>query len=181
MLLSNGLFDRLAGRGLDGNTHASLVSLADRLTSNHLGHQTLSVANSGEVGSDSYHLVTRGFEGLLVAQDAPGDPRQFVGQGGCQLVAMEPWSCVPKPYSEAETLPVGRAHQDDVCGLYEQGSEVLAASLGDAAQDRSATCAVLAWHETKPCPKSRPRSNASPVLMAATTAVEIRGQCRERS
>src|SRR6476620_12719816 len=34
------LFDRLAGRGLDGNTHASLVSLADRLASNHLGHQT---------------------------------------------------------------------------------------------------------------------------------------------
>jgi hypothetical protein len=27
--------DRLAGRGLDGNTHASLVSLADRLASNH--------------------------------------------------------------------------------------------------------------------------------------------------
>ena len=25
----------IAGRGLDGNTHASLVSLADRLTSNH--------------------------------------------------------------------------------------------------------------------------------------------------
>ena len=34
-------FDRLAGRGLDGNTHAFLVSLADRLTSNHSGHQTL--------------------------------------------------------------------------------------------------------------------------------------------
>ena len=31
----------LAGRGLDGNTHAPLVSLADRLASNHLGHQTL--------------------------------------------------------------------------------------------------------------------------------------------
>jgi hypothetical protein len=39
---SLGLFDRLAGRGgLDGNTHASLVSLPDRLTSNHSGHQTL--------------------------------------------------------------------------------------------------------------------------------------------
>ena len=27
----SGLFDRLAGRGLDGSTHAPLVSLADRL------------------------------------------------------------------------------------------------------------------------------------------------------
>ena len=33
--------DRLAGRGHDGNTHAPLVSLADRLSSNHSGHQTL--------------------------------------------------------------------------------------------------------------------------------------------
>ena len=37
----SGVFDRLAGGGLDGNTHASLVSLADRLASNHLRHQTL--------------------------------------------------------------------------------------------------------------------------------------------
>ena len=36
-----GLFDRLAGRGVDGNTHASLVLFADRLASNHLGHQTV--------------------------------------------------------------------------------------------------------------------------------------------
>jgi hypothetical protein len=41
LLICIRLFDRLAGRGLDGNTHASLVSLADRLASNHLGHQTL--------------------------------------------------------------------------------------------------------------------------------------------
>lgn len=32
---------RLAGRGLDGNTHAPLVSLADRLTSSPSGHLTL--------------------------------------------------------------------------------------------------------------------------------------------
>ena len=87
------------------------------------------------LGSDSHHLVTGGVEGLLVAQDAPRDPRQLVGQGRCQLVAMEPWSCVQKPCSEAETLPIVRAHQDDVCGLDEQGSEILAASLGNAAQD----------------------------------------------
>ena len=33
--------DRHAGRGLDGSTHAPLISLADRLPSNHLGHQIL--------------------------------------------------------------------------------------------------------------------------------------------
>ena len=37
----SGLFDRHAGRGLDGNTHTPLVSLADRFYWNHLGHQTL--------------------------------------------------------------------------------------------------------------------------------------------
>jgi hypothetical protein len=31
--------DRRAGRGLDGNTHAPLISLADRLSSSHSGHQ----------------------------------------------------------------------------------------------------------------------------------------------
>ncbi len=38
----SGLLDRLAGRGLDGDTRALLVSLADRLPGNRLGHQTSS-------------------------------------------------------------------------------------------------------------------------------------------
>jgi len=32
--------DRLAGRGLDGNTRAPLVSLVERSPGDHLGHQT---------------------------------------------------------------------------------------------------------------------------------------------
>jgi hypothetical protein len=36
--------DRLAGRGLDGSTHAPLISLAARLRSNHSGHQILGAA-----------------------------------------------------------------------------------------------------------------------------------------
>ena len=63
-------------------------------------------------------------EGVLVAQDAPCDPRQLVGQGRCQLVAMKPWSCIEQPCSEAEAFPIVRAHQDDVCGLDEQGSKI---------------------------------------------------------
>jgi hypothetical protein len=95
-------------------------------------------------------------EGLLVAQDAPRNPRQFVSQGRCQLVAMKPWSCVQQPCSEAEAFPIVRAHQDDVCGLDEQGSEILAPALGDATQDGSTTCTVLAWDETKPCAEVSP-------------------------
>src|SRR5215218_1719321 len=51
-------------------------------------------------------------EGLLVAQDAPCYPRQLVGQGRCQLVAVQPWSCVLQPCSEAESTPIVRAHQE---------------------------------------------------------------------
>jgi hypothetical protein len=56
-----------------------------------LGHQTLdafidpfhaffSVANSGGA-SDRHYFMTGGVKGFLVAQDAPRDPRQLVGQG----------------------------------------------------------------------------------------------------
>jgi hypothetical protein len=60
-------------------------------------------------------------EGLLIAQDAPCDSRQLVGQGRCKLVAVQPWSCILQPRSEAEAIPIVRAHQDDVCSLDEQG------------------------------------------------------------
>jgi hypothetical protein len=93
---------------------------------------------------------------LVAAQDAPRYPRQLVGQGRCQLIAVQPWSCVPKPCSEAKAFPIVRAHQDDVCGLDEQGPEILAPALGDAAKDGSTTCAVLAWHEAEPCAKVSP-------------------------
>jgi hypothetical protein len=89
-------------------------------------------------------------EGRLIAQDAPRDPRQLVGQGCSQLVAMQPWSCVAKPCSEAEALPIVGAHQNHFCSLDEQGPEVLSSALGDAPQDGSAAGAVLPWNETKP-------------------------------
>ena len=91
-----------------------------------------------------------GVEDLLVAQDAPRNPCQLVGQGRGQFVAMKPWSCIQKPCSEAEALPIVRPHQNNVCSLDEQCSEILASALGDSAQDGSTACAVLAWHETKP-------------------------------
>lgn len=64
------LVDRHAGRGLDGNTHAPSVSLADRLAGNHLGHQTparfsirsstLSIATFGARCSDGGRLDEEG-------------------------------------------------------------------------------------------------------------------------
>src|SRR6476620_1233392 len=48
------------------------------------------------------------------------------------------------------------AHQDDVRSLDEQGSQILAPSLGDATEDGSTTCAVLAWDKTKPCAEVTP-------------------------
>jgi hypothetical protein len=95
-------------------------------------------------------------ERLLVAHDAPCAPRQFVCQGRCQLVAMQPWGCVQKPCSEAEARLIVWPHQEDVCGLDEQGSEVLAPSLGDAPQNGSPACAVLEWDKTKPRKRQKP-------------------------
>src|SRR5262249_8409093 len=109
----------------------------------------------GGGGSDRHHLVA-GVEGVLIAQDAPGDPGQLVCQGRRQLVAVQPWGRVLQPCSEAEALPIVRAHQNDVCSLDEQGPEILAASFGDAAQDGSATCTVLTWDKAKPCTEVTP-------------------------
>src|SRR5580704_15894090 len=69
---------------------------------------------------------------------------------------MHAGGCIQKPCSEAEALPIVRTHQDDVCGLDKQGSEILAPALGDATQDGSTTCTVLAWDETKPCAEVSP-------------------------
>jgi hypothetical protein len=91
--------------------------------------------------------VTVDVKGLFVAQDTPRDPCQFVCKGCRQLVAMKPWRCVQKPCSEAEALPVVRTHQDDVCGLDEQGSEILAPSFGDSAEDGSASAMTGWWVE----------------------------------
>ena len=91
-----------------------------------------------------------GIEGLPVGQNAPGDTGQLIGQGGGQLVSMQPGCRLGEPWSEAEYLPIVRSHQDDVGRLDEQGAQVLAAALGYASKDRSATGAVLAWNKTEP-------------------------------
>ena len=61
---------------------------------------------------------------------------------------MQPGCRLGEPWSEAEFLPIVRSRQDDVGRLDEQGAQVLAAALGYASKDRSATGAVLAWNKT---------------------------------
>ena len=51
-LYVSGLSDRHAGRGHDGNTHAPLISLADRSSSDHLGYQTLGAFQLGPFQRD---------------------------------------------------------------------------------------------------------------------------------
>src|SRR5215469_6027655 len=82
--------DRLVGRGLDGSTHAPLTSLAGRLSSNQSVHQVQGASiDPFHAGPQSrtwprQRLDRRefevGIEGLVVAQDAPCDAGELVGQ-----------------------------------------------------------------------------------------------------
>ena len=131
----------------------------------HLGQQTLgayfnpfhaviSIAKvPGSFGLDSCGLLSVGVEGFLVSQNAPCNACQLVGQGGGQLVSLKPGGCFSEPRTEAEFLPIVRPHQNDVCCLNKQGSQVFTATLGYAAQDGFATSAVLAWNKTEPGPE----------------------------
>jgi hypothetical protein len=95
--------DRRAGRGLDGNTHAPLISLADRPSSGHSGHQ-IQGASIDPFHADPQlrtwsrqrldrHGLKMGIEGLVVAQDAPGDTGELVGQGDGELVPVQSLRC----------------------------------------------------------------------------------------
>ena len=178
--------DRRAGRGLDGNTHAPLISLAERPPSGHLGHQIQGAF------IDPFHAVPQsrtgrrprldrrglevGIEGLVVAQDAPGDAGQLVGQRDGELVPVQPLGCRFEPGAEAEPGPVVAAASG---GPSRPGSNRVRRYLLPRLEMRPRIDRppVLYCRGTRPsqAPKSRPRSKASPVPMAATIAVEISG------
>jgi hypothetical protein len=92
--------DRHAGRGLDGNTHAPLISLADRPTSSRLGHQiqgasinpfhAIPQSRTRSRGQLDRRDLKVGVEGFVVAQDTPDDARELVGQGHSELVPVQP-------------------------------------------------------------------------------------------
>lgn len=86
----SGLFDRLAGRGLDGSTLAPLISLADRPGFGQIGRQIqdayinpFHASFIRELGH-AHPASDRGFEQMGVkrlsrSQNAPAYPRQLVG------------------------------------------------------------------------------------------------------
>ena len=84
------------------------------------------------------------------AQYAPGDARELVGQRDGELVPVQPLRRRREPRAEAISGPVVRAHQQNLRCLDQQRAQIFAASLGNAAKDRSTAGTVLSRHEPQP-------------------------------
>jgi hypothetical protein len=181
--------DRRVGPGLDGNTHAPLISLRDRLPGSHKGTDSGSVYRSVPWSSSiasSVETAARlpwsrgGVESLVVAQHAPGDAGELVGQRNGELVPVQPvWRGV-EPRAEAISGPVMRAHQENLRSLDQQSAQIFATPLGDAAEDRPATSAVLSRYEPQPGGKiatalERPTSRSWFPISAYCHALRMRG------
>src|SRR5205814_587654 len=136
-----------------------------------------SIANLVETAAASLdrHGLKMGIEGLVVAQDAPGDTAEFVGQGDGELVPVQSLRCRLQPRAEAVSGPVVRAHQEHLRRLISSVRRYLLPRL--EMRPRIDRPPVLYCRGTRPsqAPKSRPRSKASPVPIAATRPVEISG------
>ena len=92
----------------------------------------LSFANSfgsGPVLNAGHDLFSCDIERRPVPQYAPSDTRELVGEGDGQLVAMHACRCPGEPVAEAEVGPVMGPHQDNICGLNKQHTQVSAAAL----------------------------------------------------
>src|SRR3954453_5849996 len=73
--------------------------------------------------SDRRHLFVR-VEGSSMAKHAPADAGKLVGQSRCELVLVQAWRGFFQPRSEAELVPVVRAHDQHLGGLDEQGAQI---------------------------------------------------------
>ena len=116
-------------------------------------------------------------ECLSVPQNAPGDPRELVGQGSGELVlvhAHEIACCSQGPKLNFSQL-CGRIRM--TCAAWTNSVRKVFALPRLEMRPRIGLPPVEYWRGTSPsqAPKSRPRSKASPVPMAATMAVEIIG------
>ena len=181
--------DRRAGRGLDGNTQVPLISSADRLSSSHSGHQIQGASidpfhAAPQLRTRSRRRLNRrglkvAIEGFAVAQDAPSDPGELVGQGNGKFVLVQSARRSCEPSTEAIPGPIMRAHQEDLRRLINSVRRYLLPRL--EMRPRMDRPPVLCCRGTRPsqAPKSRPRSKASPVLIAATMPAEISGPIRE--
>src|SRR4051794_38719857 len=115
----------------------------------------LAQSRTWEEVSESGHLLVR-VKGSPMAQHAPADAGDLVGQSRRELGLVQAQRGLFQPRAEAELAPVVRAHDQHLGGLDEQGAQVTIAPFGDAPQDRSASGAVLPWHQPKPGAKVAP-------------------------
>ena len=97
-----------------------------------------------------------GIEGFVVAQHAPGDARELVGQRDGKLVPVQSLRCCLEPCAEAISGPIVRAHQEDLRRLDQQRAQVFAAPLGDATEDRPPARTMLSRHKAEPGSKVAP-------------------------
>ena len=102
------------------------------------------------------HCLKAGIEGFVVAQDAPGNSGELVGQGDGEFVPVQSFRCSFEPRAEAVSGPIVWAHQEDLGRLDQQRAQVLAAPLGDGGRDRSPARAVLPRDEAEPGSKIAP-------------------------
>src|SRR6266542_2206035 len=96
-------------------------------------------------------------------QDRPGDPRQLVGERGCQNIVMQALGCSCEPRSKAVFCPIGRSEQNDASALHEQRAQIAIATLCNAAEDRPIPCGHLLRHEAEPGGKIAPLGKGSPI------------------
>src|SRR5262252_4121633 len=159
--------DRLAGRGLDGSTHAPLISLPAKLPGSRLGHQIQGASINPfhatpqsrtrfrwrprsplpQAGYQNAFLLCRTLQAIRASLFANATASLFLCNR-CDAVL----SHAPKLYREQ----IVRAHQQDLRRLDQQRAQILAAALGDAAEDRPPARAVLSRHEPEPGGKIAP-------------------------
>jgi len=112
-----------------------------------------------ELGTDGgldRYCLRLGIERLLVVQDAPGNSGELVRQRDGEFVLVQSLRRRFEPCAEAIAGPIVRAHQQDLRRLDQQRAQILAAPLGDAAEDRPPAGAVLSRHEPEPGGKIAP-------------------------
>jgi len=114
--------------------------------------------------------------GLTSGENRPGDAGEFVGERDRQHVAVQPLRCLLDPGPQTLHCCARPPHQNDVCGLHEQCSQVFVATFGDLAQDRAIPRRLLLRHQPQPGAEITSLLEASaPLPMAATMALEIIG------
>lgn len=106
--------------------------------------------------SDCRILVRSGIEGTAALENAPGDPRQIVGERHRELVIVHTSARLFQPGTEAEAGPVVRPYQNDMRRMNEKRAQVFASTLRDVTEDRLAAGRALTRHQTQPSGKVAP-------------------------